>query len=239
MTLQAALDEHFPGTLTSEDFVRRTASALEPFGFTRSAFACVGTCRDELCGPFEDHVTDAFGEAFNFSSLAGVLTLGKTGFGAAHAHAPIEDGIERYVYYVMTHIAIGPNGEIGLCTRDGRPGTSGACGALMHFHGSLEAKTTMSELDMDDIEQSLLHQRLGAVFAGEPTPTLVEVTKAAHDLIAKDLRRTIGATVDTKKAHYAAFTGIQVHTPDGQPERIWSGERFIVIDGEEKTLDAI
>ena len=41
---------------------------------------------------------------FDIGALAGFVLCGKTGFKAAFAHSPVEDGKERYVFWVAPHI---------------------------------------------------------------------------------------------------------------------------------------
>lgn len=107
-SFQESLAHHFPGAVTEAAMVARSLEVLATHGFTAdNAIACVGVCRDELCRSLVWTVREAWGEAFNFSSLGGMLTLGTAGFTAAHYHAPIVDGRERYVYFVMPHIEIG------------------------------------------------------------------------------------------------------------------------------------
>jgi len=61
---------------------------LKGFGFTdENAIASVCICRDEISQTIRSHVKRMWGEAFNFSSLAGLFTAGKTGMKAFISHA--------------------------------------------------------------------------------------------------------------------------------------------------------
>ncbi|MEM9488461.1 MAG: hypothetical protein AAGC55_04925 [Myxococcota bacterium] len=218
------------------DFVRRTERLLMPLGFTgANSIACVGVCRDELCQTLSALVAAAWGEAFNFSSLAGMLFLGVTGFGAAHAHAPLDGGKERYIYYCMAHMGIGPAGEIGVCDRIGREEPSSACGALCAFVQELASGRVVHGIDRDDPEMSLLRERLGRYLSWGETPELLHTTRLAYQAITEDLERAIGKTVDTAKADYAVFTGIQLHIR-GRANLIWPGTLYAVVDGERTAL---
>jgi len=164
MSFEEALREHFPDALPESDFVTRTYQMLWRHGFTdRSAIACVSVCRDEMTRPLIDTIQRTWGEAFNFSSLAGMVFLGKTGFLTAQQHAPRKDGIERYVFFGLPHIAISQNGEPGVCYRPGRDERSPACGALAAFREELRSGSLSLETDPDDIERSLMNQRLHRV----------------------------------------------------------------------------
>jgi hypothetical protein len=236
MGFQQALDQHFPGTVTEEQFVSGTLAAMQKLGFTAdNTIACVGVCRDEVCRSLVVRALDAWGEAFNFSSLAGMLFLGKTGFSAAHHHAPTENGRERYVYFAMAHIGIGPNGEIGWCERLGRTDESYACGALWGFKGELEAGVVNAARDQDDIEQSILKSRMLKKLEWGEKPDFVRLTKVAYEVIREDLERMIDLTVDRSLADYGVLTGIQIHA-EGRKQYIWPGELYTVVQGEKRSL---
>lgn len=226
----------FPGTCPADDFVEATIEATASWGFTRdNTIACIGLCRDELSRPLRHRIQDAWGEAFDCGGLAGMLFLGRTGFMAAHGHAPIEDGRERYVYYAMPHIAVGAQGQIGVCRRPGRSEPSKACGALAAFLAELRSHKVRLTLDPLDLEQTLLQQRLMEVVPHDHWPDLVEITQAAHDLIQHDLERMIELTVDPQTADYAVFTGIKIHGPEGgfvQPRTAWA-----MVGGTRRSLD--
>lgn len=236
MTFQNIIEQHFPGTISEADFVRLTYEAMEKRGFTDdNTIACVGVCRDELCRSLVVQALDAWGEAFNFSSLAGMLFLGKTGFSAATHHAPLYDGIERYVFFAMAHIGIGPDGQIGWCEREGREGESTACGALAGMMQELESGTLDVTLDTDDVEQSILKARmLKHLTWGEP-PNFVRLTKVAYDVIREDLKRMLKLTIDEEIADYGVLTGIQIHAKDHQ-QYIWPGELYTVVRGEHEAI---
>ena len=161
MNFRQTLDAHFPKVFPEADFVESSYASLYLHGFSdKNTIACVGVCRDEITRSLLDKIQKVWGEAFNFSSLGGMLFLGKTGVLAAHNHAPIVGGRERYVYFAMPHIAIDQYGAIGVCYRSGRPGSSGACGALIAFRQEMLDGDLSLEFDLDDIEQSLLKHRL-------------------------------------------------------------------------------
>jgi len=232
MSFDAVLRDLYPGAVPQASFVDGTLAALAPLGFTAdNAIACVGTCRDELCRPLFRDVEDVWGEAFNFSSLAGMLFLGRTGFGAAHAHAPIDGGRERYVYFAMPHIALGEGGEVGRCERPGRPGPSVACGALAAVVADLEVGRHTAELDPDDVEQSLLKEVLLARLGPEEEADLTALTALTGALILETLERMIDLTVDTAAADYAVVTGTLIHGPEGR-DLVQPATCYAMVGGE-------
>ncbi|MFQ5651249.1 MAG: hypothetical protein ACE5IY_15025 [bacterium] len=236
MNFRQALDAHFPGTISEADFVRSSYDALNVHGFNEeNTIACVGVCRDEMTRSLVDSIQKTWGEAFNFSSLGGMLFLGKTGFFAAHHHAPVDGGRERYAYFAMAHIAIDEAGRIGVCHRPGRPGSSGACGALIAFRQEMLDGRLNLALDLDDIEQSLLKHRLFRKIRYGDLPDLVALTKIAYEVILEDLGHLVELTVDTAVSDYALLCGIQIHGPDKQLV-VWPGAMYVVINGQRDEL---
>lgn len=236
MDFQQALDAHFPNTIPEDDFVKKSYDALSLYGFNaRNTIACVSVCRDEITRSLISKVQNTWGEAFNFSSLGGMLFLGRRGFSAAHHHAPIDNGRERYVYFALPHIAIDEHGEIGVCYRPGRPGTSGACGALIAFQRELRDGNVSLERDPDDLEHSALKQRLFRRIRYGDIPDLVTLTRIAYQEISEELKHMIDLTVKTSVSDYAVLTGIQIHGPK-RDHYVWPGETYVVIKGQRKEL---
>eukprot|EP00274_Cyanoptyche_gloeocystis_P002491 CAMPEP_0196653518 /NCGR_PEP_ID=MMETSP1086-20130531/3161_1 /TAXON_ID=77921 /ORGANISM="Cyanoptyche gloeocystis , Strain SAG4.97" /LENGTH=353 /DNA_ID=CAMNT_0041984769 /DNA_START=306 /DNA_END=1367 /DNA_ORIENTATION=+ len=231
-----AVVKHFPGSVSEEEFLEVTYDFLSQLGFNdTNTIPCVSLCRDEICRDFAIAIQKKWcapgsaAGAFNMSSLAGMLFLGKTGLGAAHAHAPKQDGYERYVYFAMPHIAIDEHGHVGHCMRDGRQEVSHACGALLGFQSELQSGIIDTRLNPDDIEQSLIRQSLmSRIFYGT-LPDLPEITKLTMNAILDTLERGIRLTVDSQQAHYAVLTGIQIHGP-GHKDYIFPGVMYAQVD---------
>jgi hypothetical protein len=217
-------------------FVRWSHQAVAAHGFSiDNTIACVGVCRDELCRSLVWAVRDDWGEAFNFSGLGGMLTLGTSGFRAAHFHAPVVDGRERYIYIIMPHIGISEDGEMGTCLRDGRHGSSVACGALTSVREELLAGGLDLEIDHHNIEYSMLKQHLAPILP-EGVPDMATLTLLASELISDELERMIDLTVDTKIADYAVLTGVQIHRPI-TGSMVWPNRRYVCVRGERFELN--
>lgn len=222
--------------MDERSFVRWSHEAIAKHGFKlENTIACVGVCRDELCRSLVWTVRDDWGEAFNFSSLGGMLTLGTAGFSAAHQHAPIENGRERYVYIVMPHIGISEEGEFGTCLRAGRHGSSSACGALTGVRNELLAGHLDLELDPHNVEYSMLKQHLAPRLTDE-VPDMATLTLLMSELISDELERMIDLTVDKEIADYAVLTGVQIHRPVSGT-MIWPNRRYIQVGGKRHKLE--
>lgn len=235
MTFQTSLDRYFPNSVHEGDFIGRTASILATYGFAReNTIACVDVCRDEITRPLVDALQRVWGNTFDFSGLGGMLFAGKTGFLAAEHHAPDLAGRERYVFFAFPHIALGMLGEPGVCNRRGQVGPSGACGALMAFLKEVSTDKPSLELDRNDVEQSLLRQRLYPLVAAQASLDLVSLTRIAQAAIQEDFERMIGLTVKPEHADYALVSGIQVHGPGAN--YIWPAALVVSVNGKQQAL---
>lgn len=235
MGFRSRLAELFPGARTQERYVDAVHSCLRGLGFdAANTIACVGVCRDELTRSFVDHVQRLWGEAFNLSGLAGLVFLGRTGLSAALSHAPAGFERQRYLFFTLPHVGLGEDGELGVCVRPGQSTPSPACGALIAFRSELLEGKVNLELDPDDLEQSLLRQRLFPRLANRPVPPLEELTRLAHDAILEDLERAITLTIDPEQADYAVFSGIQIHAPGGH--HVWPGTSYAVVGKKRQPL---
>lgn len=209
------IEKYFAVTYTELNFVRTTNSVLQTLGFTKdNSIAIVGICRDEISQTFAQIINDHWGLAFNMSGLGAMFIGGKMALTAAIHHAPENFDKSRYIIYAFPHIAIGSNGELGLCNRKGIK-TSSACGALVSLHKEMTNKKLIYLFEKDDIEMSILKQKMLLHTPYGEVPDLLAFTKIALKVIQKDIEEAISQLVDTNKADYALLTGIQIHGPDG------------------------
>lgn len=247
VTPTSVLNREFPGYMADSEFVDKLHDLVAPFGFTYGkCISCVSLCRDEITAPLQNFIDKKFSNSFALSSLGGMLTCGTTGFGAAHAHAPVVDGRERYLYIAMPHISVDAFGNIGVVRRPGRKKESSACGALIAFHSELQAGQVRLTPCPDDIEMSHLKTRLFDAMPYGAKPTLVELTKLTMDTILADLEHIISLTVDPAYSDYVVAVGVQVHGPkwvdkDGNDmgsnvDFVWPGPCYVVSKGEKTIL---
>jgi signal recognition particle GTPase len=96
--------------------------------------------------------------------------------------------------------------------RVNRSEPSNACGALVGFRNELLKGHIDLELDKHDIEMSILKQRILKRIKFGEVPSLIELTKAALEIIEKDLVELIHEShINVKKSNYVVVTGIQIH----------------------------
>lgn len=217
---EQAMAAHYGGSIVQADYVAETADALSRLGFARdNTLACVAACRDEIASSVVVDVDRRWGSPFSLVSLAGMVTAGRTGLGAALAHAPVVEGRRRVVCYAMPHIAISADGVIGEVERRGVPTPSHACGALSALQRDLRGAGTALSVDRLDAEQTLLAERLGPAIAGHAVPDLLELTGLAAEAIEEDLWHVFANTVDDRRADppvdWALLAGTQIHGPGG------------------------
>lgn len=237
----AAMEESFPGAGQYERVLVSASAMLATRGFTKSsAIALVSQCRDELTRPLVSCVDRIWGHSFTISSLAGMVFCGRTGFLAAMHHSPQDaEGYERYVFFVGPHIAVSVDGVVGEVMRPGRSAASGACGSLQAFRGELVAGGDVDVSDPLDAEQAMVKKAclscLAASARGDAAPSLVELTKVAHDTIVKQVKETVASTERAgHKSHVAIVSGVLIHGPDGE-DYFWPGG--FEINGENSMAD--
>lgn len=239
-TFAETLGRFFPGAVREKKFVGETQRLLRDHGFTaENTLPCVAVCRDEIAGHMVADVEEAWGPSFSLASLAGMVTAGRTGLRAAARHGPVEHGRQHLLIYAMPHIAISQDGAIGQVLREGVPHPSTACGALVGFRGELERGTLSIALDPNDIEQSLLKQRLLPLIGYGEVPSLVELTRLAASAIEEDMRNIleyVSAEDPASPNSGAMFTGIQIHGPDGA-DYVWPRSGYLAIDGVVRRID--
>jgi hypothetical protein len=216
----------FPGAIGAAEYMKRSAEALVPHGLSAdNTLAMAGLCRDELTVEMTRRITETWGPPFRLGSLAAMLLCGASGLGAAMHHAPKVDGKQRVVVYVMPHVGIDSDGTLGSTSRPGIEGPTTACGALIRFRSELERGEVRTDLDQYDVEMSLTRQRMLRALTYGSVPNVVELTTVARDVILDDLLHIGDLVQDWADADVAVFSGIQIHTPDG--DHIQPGRSFL------------
>lgn len=237
MGIEEIVRKYFPGSFEEDAFVKRSAlTLLQDHGFTAdNTLACVGVCRDELCRPLTDKIAKMWGDPFDLSGLAGMPWLGRTGYAAARMHAPVIRERVRYIFFVFTHIGVGPAGELGLCQRPGRPGLTPTCAALTMILDELRNGKEAIPFDTEDIERCLLRDRLLREPEVDETIDLIELTKIAHRASLSDLESLAGTVFNPETDDCAILSGVQIHGPAGAGY-VWPGASSVVIRGRRSEI---
>ena len=211
---QKTIEDHLPDTVSLDEYFQRSSGRLRKYGFVdENTLGVVATCRDEIATPLAGAIIRHWGLTFNWRSLGGFLLLGKTGIKTAISHAPNSNGRRRFVLYAMPHIAISEAGEIGVVVREGIHETSHACGSLEAVIAQLKSGNNNVDLDMEDLEQSCVKQKLVSHLYQGQKPDLMEMTKLACEIIQQDADHLLGEIADPSEYDYAYMTGILIHGP--------------------------
>ncbi len=206
----------YPDTLPVGDFVTWTDWVLSRFGFRPSnALPLLSVCRDELMLPLVDAVHATWGPSFDASSLAGLPFLGRTGIAAALGHAPGEDGRHRFVLFVLPHVGIDADGDVGVVRRRGVRRDTAACGALVAVRSQL-GHGAPPRPDPHDLEMGLLRDRLAGALGDAGVPDLLGLTELVRTQAVAELDALVAALGSPEApVDHAVLSGVVVHGPDG------------------------
>ncbi|MEW6365804.1 MAG: hypothetical protein AB1714_14340 [Acidobacteriota bacterium] len=234
MAFEDILRGSFGKVLTETSFVKRSYNTLKDHGFTDdNSIASVCVCRDEISQPIRSAIRSTWGEAFNLSSLGAMFTAGKTGLRAAMNHSPQVEGKERYIFYILPHIAIDEQGTAGSYRRRGSR-LSSACGALCQFLAELRERRVRILMDEEDVEESLLKRRLVREIPWGEIPELIPLTEIARRVSQSDLEHALYKVVDFATSDTAVLTGIQIHGPESN--YVAPRESYLILNGQRQEL---
>lgn len=221
------IEDLYASGLPVDEFARWTNGVLHPYGFTAAnTLALVGVCRDELMFPIEHALYDAWGLAFDMSSLGAMMFIGRSGLAAAAHHAPGTDGRHRYLCIVLPHIGLDTAMGVGYVQREGQTAPSSACGALMVVHDELRAGLRNQTLDPNDLEMSLLRITL-LPLVGATVPDFVSLTELGRAVATRELMRLVKDLLESPATDVAVVSGIVIHGPDG--DRVAISEAWVSI----------
>lgn len=232
---RAQLEALYPDAVGLDDFLTWSEWALARVGFRPSnCLPVVSVCRDELMAPVDEGVRRVWGLPFQAGSLAALLFLGRTGLQAALGHAPGEDGRHRFVLFCLPHIGIDADGTVGQVQRRGMHRPSSTCGALAAFRAQLLAGQRHVITDPDDVEMTLLRQRLLPLL-DSTVPSLPQLTELTRVAAAADARRIVDLIRGGAPVDLACISATVVHLPDGD-DQIADVEATVEIDGVVRSL---
>jgi hypothetical protein len=134
----------------------------------------------------------------------------------------------------MPHIGIGRDGGLGVVKRKGQPFESHSCGALCKFAEELRQGRVDLKMDERDLEMCYLRMWVLRKIGLKQGIDLMELTRATHSIMLEELEAILSEVVDTKKADYAVFSGIQINGPE--TNYIAPLSSYLVIDGQKKEI---
>jgi len=246
---QVFMAEHFNGYLPAGEYANLLYTKCHPHRFDKdNTFGIVSTCRDEICNPLYETLKKTWGQAFDLSSLAGIVCPGATALGAALSHVP--QG-HNCCIMAFPHIGVNQAGTPGLVSRERMKEESHACGALAKLLKELQQPEGpkgiqddfQSSVIKDDLEYSVMRQKLGSDLKNRQPQEkknldLVSLTKRAAEVANTDLLRLVKKAVEDSKRNinYVVVVGIQVHGP-GYRTYVWPYANTIVKGGKEEILE--
>lgn len=213
-------------------FLQWSHYVIDQVGFTATnSLPVVAVCRDELMHAFSHAIARAWGEPFDAGALGGLAFLGRTGMSAALGHTPNADGRLRVVVFAFTHIGVDADGTLGRVQRDGMPGPSSACGALVGFQRDWAAGRRSLEFDPEDPEQSMLRRRLAPLIRTVGAPSLADLTELARQATVTDLSLFMDLARGATPVDALWFSGIVAHLAD-DTDRVVVRQAFANVAGE-------
>lgn len=100
----------------------------------------------------------------------------------------------------------------------------------------MKSGTLDLHLDEDDVENTLLRQKILKRLKYGVIPSLQELTIITKEIIEEDLERLISKTVDPNKSDYGVLTGIQIHGPRNQTF-IQPSKTYCKVNGKHNEID--
>jgi hypothetical protein len=221
------VEDLYASGLATEAFARWTTGVLQSHGFSaENTLPLIGVCRDELMFPVEHALHEAWGLAFDMSSLGASMFIGRSGLAAAAHHAPGSDGRHRYLCVVLPHVGLDATMGVGYVRREGQTEPSSACGALMAVHDELWAGERNLILDPEDLEMSLLRITL-LPLVGTTLPDLASLTELCRQVATRELVRLVKGLLASPSADVAVVSGVVIHGPRG--DRVAISEAWVSI----------
>ncbi len=198
------------------DFLDAVATSVHPLGFVADrTLAAVSICRDELTQHVTADVERRWGPVFALGGLGGLPSLGRTGWGACLSHVPNSGGRGRFLVIGLTHVGVGPEGEVGMSLRRDQDEPTPTCGALASILSTWGSAVEPSSSELGDHEAQLLARLVADQVAGSPAD-IVELTFAAAAAVQHEMTIQLEALAPWDDMDVAMFTGVLVHMATGE-----------------------
>lgn len=239
------LKKAFPGALTNDKLLDRTALRLIRSGFEKDVTLVASSlCSDEVNRPLEETFRGYYGDNyFAMGGLAGFPFSGVTGFGAMASHIP--DGGSCLLVY-GPHVGVDSQGVVGKVDRRGKSKSGSCCGSAVAASKYL-AQVVSGEADIMSPPSSSIDAQQTFV-STMLLPYASEVTTAAEPMVAlpfatfkpiDNMMTRIVSKASSKvgpTGKIAMLGGLQINTPEGLPD-YFLPLRFDVRDSENKILE--
>ena len=117
----------------------------------------------------------------------------------------------------LTHVGLGPHGELGLSLRRQQDEQTPTCGALQSVLATWEEDplAAPSTPGLADHEAQMLRNGVDDQLNGPPTDIL-DVTFAAADAVEHEMGIQLEALAPWDRMDAALFTGVLIHMPEGE-----------------------
>ncbi|MEM7337171.1 MAG: hypothetical protein AAF467_00915 [Actinomycetota bacterium] len=243
MSFHLAVRHRYPGAIRQREYVSLATDALQRAGYRPdNTLVAVSHCRDELTSSMRTAIEAEWGPVFELAGLAGLLSAGTTGMAAALSHRPTDAERAGFAIFAFSHVGIDDAGTVGVTRRPSMGEPTSTCGSLAAVLAAAGANGAVrnknDRLDVFDLEQWNVTQRVGAFIASEPGATRPDLADLA-DIALGCIEADIGTIFDRLVGHHpgrplgvdgALFTGVHIHGP-GDQHYIWPATALVDVDG--------
>jgi len=226
----------YPNSMPQNEFLSHLYKVLVEKGFgQRNTIVGVSVCREQPSHLLIEEIRNFWPTVFDFSSLAGMQFVGKSGFLKMRKSVNYEEGSSCFLYMAFPHIGWTSDGQLGRIDPPGLGKPYPACGGLVAFQEELASGSSPWEPDPDNLEQGLLNQRMFQNMKYGGGSNLIALTNLAYTTILKDIERIAALSLTTQGNPYAIVTGIQLNGPEKQ-NFVWPGEMYELRDNKKSML---
>lgn len=240
MSFETEVLSVFPGAYPQMEFLASIQERLNDRGFEPwNTIVGVSVCREEPSCFLVEDLRTLWGTVYNFCTLSGLPFVGISAFRKMQQVVKADQGEGHFVFMAFPHIKWKPErGKKSVSACQGQESYFGGCSGLLNFQQGQTGESTKRNLDIDNLEQSLINQRLSHYQPVDEVSDVVALTKLTYRTILEDVDRLAGRAFMTSRCRYAIVTGIQINGPD-QQDWIWPGHMFMVTLGSKRPLSLL
>eukprot|EP00741_Cyanophora_paradoxa_P010395 tig00020531_g10053.t1 len=234
-TFDDAMARYFPGFMTLSDFIAFTTTELARLGMNSgNTMPCIATCREGHSRAVAEVIMREWGTAgrsaqiVSISCVAGVPYLGKAAF---HDIARTVD--KAFACYGFAQLSINEWGEIGKPSFSERRSSDEPPSALQEFVRQFKTGRLRLDLDLRNVEASLLRQDLHRRLCRTVSRGAVDlpiVTRAAMISSHDHLEALVQSTAAARKGMYAVLSGVHICGPEDR-HYVYPGPMYVQIAG--------